>query len=286
MPDARKVAFVALTGVLAVGIIYSVVYDTYLDTSDPLLTNLPHPLAKTDYFANKSNLLNLIFIKRAWGWTSAAFLFLYLTSPGAEPNLERMYKWLAETAAWVIFTSWFFGPAVLDRVIAYSGGECILALPAGGVVPVPQQYCFSKSPISPSTHPALFSNPLLMPDATWRAVPRMRKGHDISGHVFLLTMCVLFLADQLNMSLRRGSAAWPTMHKVAVGFNVALIGVWLFATYTTGVYFHTVFEKITGYREWCVSQIGLVVLMSVCRSAGIGELCDHADLIVWSGVGG
>jgi hypothetical protein len=247
MPDTRTAAFAAVTGILLFGTIYSITYNTYLDTSNPYLTGLPHPLGNTDYFANKSNLLNVIFIKKAWGWTSAAFLFLYLTSPPDTQTIERMYKWLAETAIWLVFTSWFFGPAVFDRVLALSGGECMLALPTGGVISVPQEYCTTKSPLSPSTHPALFSTPFLLPEANWHAVPRLRRGHDISGHVFLLTLCILFLADQLNSSIRRGSATWPYMHKWAVAANVTLISIWLFASYTTSVYFHTVFEKLTGY---------------------------------------
>lgn len=247
MPSTRTAAFAAITGVLLFGSLYSVTYNTYLDTSNPLLTHLPHHLQKTDYFANKANLLNTIFIKKAWGWTSAAFLFLYLTSPRNAQTKERIFKWLAETAVWLVFTSWFFGPAVLERVIALSGGDCILALPSGGTISVPQEYCFSKSPISPSTHPSLFSTPFLLPEETWRAVPRLRKGHDISGHVFLLTMSILFLADQLGSSFRRGSSSWPPLHKWAVGANVILVAIWLFASYTTSVYFHTVFEKLTGY---------------------------------------
>jgi len=62
-------------------------------------------------------------------------------------------------------------------------------------------------------------------------------------------MSILFLADQLHSSIRRGPArvTWSYMHKWAVAANVTLIAIWLFASYTTSVYFHTVFEKFTGY---------------------------------------
>ncbi|KAJ3477894.1 hypothetical protein NLJ89_g12395 [Agrocybe chaxingu] len=33
----------------------------------------------------------------------------------------------------------------------------------------------------------------------------------------------------------------------AVAAQVALVGIWLFAIYTTSVYFHSPFEKFTGY---------------------------------------
>jgi hypothetical protein len=249
MPDARVVAFAAISAILFFGTIYSVVNSTYLDTSNHLLTHLPHPLQHTHYFANKANFLNVIFIKKAWGWTSAAFFFLYFTSPSNVQTKERIFQWLMETGIWLVFTSWFFGPAVLERVIALSGGECILALPTGGVISVPQEYCHTRSPLSPSTHPDLFLAPLSLPDANWRATPRMRRGHDISGHVFLLTMSTLFLADQLRSSFRSGSRTWSSVHKWAVGANIMLIAIWFLSIYTTSVYFHTVLEKSTGYCQ-------------------------------------
>jgi hypothetical protein len=261
MQDARIAAFAAITGVLVFGTMYSVVYSTYLDTSNPLLTHLPHPMQNTDYFANKSNLLNVIFIKRAWGWTSAAFFFLYFTSPSRVQTKERIFQWLTETGIWLVFTSWFFGPAVLERVIVLSGGECMLPLPAGGVISVPQEYCLTRSSLSPSTHPDLFLASLSLPDTNWHATPRLRRGHDISGHVFLLAMSILFLADQLRSSFRSRPGTWSSSHKLAVGTNVVLVLVWLFAMYTTSVYFHTAFEKATGYLlgvlGFAITQVSL-----------------------------
>ena len=84
MPIFPRKTIIALSTIVLFGTAYSVVYSTYLDTSNPLLTHLPHPLHKTHYFASKKNLLNVLFIKKLWGWTSAAFLALYFTSPKEE----------------------------------------------------------------------------------------------------------------------------------------------------------------------------------------------------------
>ncbi|KAH7920784.1 hypothetical protein BV22DRAFT_1020589 [Leucogyrophana mollusca] len=243
--DLRHGAFIAVTSILLFGTIYSVINDSYLDTSNPLLTHLPHPLHKTHYFANKANVLNVWFIKRAWGWTSIAFLLSWATSPRQQRTAGRVLKWAVETAVWLVFTSWFFGPAILERLIAASGGECMISLPTGAIIAVPVEYCFTKSTVSPSSHPNFFSTALLLPDDPWHAVPRLRRGHDVSGHVFLLTMSILFLADQLRHSLR--TAPWPRLHNWAVAFNATLIGIWLLASYTTSLYFHSPFEKFTGY---------------------------------------
>lgn len=247
MPDIRQVALVVVAAVVGGGTIYSVAYDTYLDTSNPLLANLPHPLSATTYWARKSNWLNVYFIKFAWGWTSAAFLLSWLTSPAANRTSSRVVKWVVETGCWMIFTSWFFGPALIDRVIVASGGECIITVPGSDHITLPIEMCYTKSPISHLTHPTLFTDSFVPPRAGWTATPRLRKGHDVSGHIFLLTMSILFLVDQLRPSLRL--RVRTLSHTVAVVANVALIGLWLFASYTTSLYFHSPAEKVSGFSR-------------------------------------
>ncbi|EPS94403.1 hypothetical protein FOMPIDRAFT_1134408 [Fomitopsis schrenkii] len=254
MPDPRIAALIIITAIVGLGTLSSVINSSYLDTSNPLLTALPHPLHATHYFANKKNVLNVLFIKRVWGWTSAAFLALLLTAPPATRTLRRLAQYAAATAVFLGFTSWFFGPAVLERLIVSTGGECVVNLPDGAVVGVPTDFCYTRSTISAGTHPALFPASIVLPGADWRAVPRLRRGHDVSGHIFLLTMSTLFLVDQLRASfvssapgVRRVDLKWPPHHKYAVAFTGLMISLALFASYTTSVYFHTPFEKITGY---------------------------------------
>ncbi|PCH43810.1 hypothetical protein WOLCODRAFT_76013 [Wolfiporia cocos MD-104 SS10] len=255
MPDARIAALVTITSVVLFGTIYSVANNTYLDTSNPLLTHLPHPLHSTHYFASKANPLNVYYIKRIWGWTILAFLAHFLTSPRVVRTKERFFQFLAATAFWIGFTTWFFGPAVFDRLVASTGGECVVSLPSGAMFNVPNEYCYTKSTISAVTHPALFPASLLLPDDSWHTRPRLRRGHDVSGHIFLLTMSTLFLVDQLRTSFGSSSNGstesarlqWTPYHKWAVVLNLTVIATSLFAMYTTSVYFHTPFEKLTGY---------------------------------------
>lgn len=253
-----KISFGAAGLVLLVGTLYSVLNSTYLDTSNPLLAHLPHPLQSTDYFANKSNPLNTVFIKKAWGWTSGAFALLYATSPARIRSSNRLLQYVVVTLAWLAFTGWFFGPPLIERVVVASGGQCVVTVPVSGeVVDVPIEFCYTRSSLSPSTHPTLFTS--LTTDFTtsapWSARPRLRKGHDVSGHIFLLTVSILFLADQITHSLR-SATLWTAAHNLAVTANAVLIVIWMFATYTTAIYFHTPFEKVTGFRTWffCASR--------------------------------
>ncbi|KIK09131.1 hypothetical protein K443DRAFT_447717 [Laccaria amethystina LaAM-08-1] len=245
MTDVRHAAFAAISIIILFGTIYSVAFNTFLDTSNALVTHLPHPLSHTHYFASKSNVLNVYFIKKVWAWTTAAFLFSWFTSPPQVKAPTRLIKYFTLTSIWLLFTAWFFGPPLLDRVIVASGGQCVIPMPTGGPIVVPNEYCFEKSTISASSHPQLFDL-WAPPPPEWRGgVPRLRRGHDISGHIFMLTMSTLFLSDQLRPSFK--IRVWSTLHGWAVAFNVALIGIWLFATYTTSVYFHSPLEKFTGY---------------------------------------
>ncbi|KAF9012463.1 inositol phospholipid synthesis and fat-storage-inducing TM-domain-containing protein [Cyathus striatus] len=257
--DPRRTVFRSLTAILIFGTAYSVLYNTYLDTSSPLLSHLPHPLSEVHYFASKSNFLNVWFIKKAWAWTTGAFLVSFLTAPSQARTTDRIVRYLTLTAFWVLFTTWFFGPALLERATLFSGGECIIPLPSGDPITVPNEYCFHRSTITPASHPDLFVTTTVLP-LEWRVVPRIRKGHDLSGHIFLLTMSVLFLADQLRPSFT--ATSWTFIHKCAIGANIALMGIWLFAAYTTSVYFHTPFEKLTGYilglAAFYVSQLSWI----------------------------
>ena len=245
--DQTFIAISVISVILLFGTIFSVVYNTYLDTSNPLLTHLPHPLSKTHYFATKSNPLNVYFIKKAVGWTTAAFLFSWFTSPPQVRTIHRVLKYLVYMVVWLNFTSWFFGPAIIERVIVASGGQCIIALPSGDTVTVPHEFCYTKTTVTPETNPTLFTSTFTQPPG-WRGVPRLRKGHDISGHVFLLTLSALFLFDQLRPSFR--VAQWSTLHRWAVIANIVTIAICLFATGTTAVYFHSPFEKLTGFRAY------------------------------------
>lgn len=184
--DLRISTFIIVASIVLFGTFYSIANKTWLDTSDPLLTHLAHPLQASHYFANKKNPLNVYFIKKAWAWCTLAFLGLFLTDPSdfsAPQRRTRLTKWAVETAVFIAFASWFFGPPLLDRLLAVSGGECVLVLPTGYVIrELPLEYCYSGAHVSPATHPGLFSATLLVPEtAEWKARPRLRRGHDISG---------------------------------------------------------------------------------------------------------
>ena len=237
--DFRILALFLAALAVAHGTYYSLQNNTYLDTSDPLLTSQSHPLAATHALASKRSTLNVVFLKWSWAWTTAAFLPLLFTSPIR--RVRRLLQWIFATGAWYILTSWFFGPSLLTRLTVASGGECGLHI-GSAFIPIPHTYCSARLPVARSTHPELFPVVFVGTEALTSdpLIPRLRRGHDVSGHVFLLTFAVLFLADQLRQI--RSSA-----HHYAIGASGALLSLWIFSLWVTSVYFHAPYEKISGF---------------------------------------
>lgn len=266
MSEPRRTAFVVLTFTVLFGTLYSILSNSFLDTSDPSIASLPHPLHHQSYFARKSNIFNTIFVKQAWGWTSLAFTALYTTSPPNIRSSRRIAQYVIATLVWASFTSWFFGPAIIDRVVSLSGGQCVITLPSpdsaslASTITVPPEYCYSRTKLSPVSHPELFITPFALPHQDWSVRPRYLKGHDVSGHIFLLTLAVLFLADQLKFSVNlrtndRTRLLISTTHSIAMWFTFALSALWIWMVYMTSVYWHTPGEKVSGFSKLVIGLI-------------------------------
>ena len=268
--DLRFVALVLAAVAVVHGTYYSHTHSTYLDTSDPFLTAQAHPLASTHPFASKRSPLNLIFLKWSWAWSTAAFLSLFVpttTSPHPRNILRRLLQWIFATAAWFACAVSFFGPSLLARLATVSGAECGLHLGPATFVPIPTSFCAAGLPVTRAANPELFPLVLLFetePDRPF--VPRLRRGHDVSGHVFLLTLAVLFLADQL----RQTRSVAHVYARAAVG---ALLALWVFSLWVTGVYFHSPSEKISGF---CMSSLSIS-----SSSPHLTFLCSYRSRVLY-----
>ncbi|WVQ75689.1 hypothetical protein IAR50_005319 [Cryptococcus sp. DSM 104548] len=291
-----------VSSLMLCGIMYSITFNTSLNTSEIHHTHLP---LRTAYFARKSNIFNVLFVKRSWAWTSGVYLLHLFSSPrllspespgGSWPR--RLGAWVIATFFWAVFAKWFFGAGIGDRVIALTGGNCALPIPDGishdlaratfsklftsGLTPagserlylqVPNEYCHGK-PITSSRLPELFgrlyqtSNRFadapgdLLGEATKQheslvplSRPRWHLGFDISGHSFLLTLCIMLLARELvpvwrswsvNRSSSQSHGLLGVYHGVVGVLGTALIGIWMWMILMTAVYFHNPPEKLVG----------------------------------------
>ncbi|KUI65418.1 FIT family protein scs3 [Cytospora mali] len=227
------------------------------------------------YFARKSNVFNVFFVKRGWAWITIAFFVFLFTHPataagGLRARARGLVRWGLVTSWWVLVTQWCFGPALIDRSFRFTGGKCEVADArieegeAGGKDFVTGLACKA-------------------------AGGRWSGGHDISGHVFLLVLGSYFLLQEVGwaylnhwqrragggavVSVRdersvvmhdgavksaavegerylggvegRAMTAWEALGlggKVAGG--VVVMSWWMILM--TAIYFHTWIEKLTG----------------------------------------
>ncbi|RDA94784.1 hypothetical protein CP533_4224 [Ophiocordyceps camponoti-saundersi (nom. inval.)] len=220
------------------------------------------------YFARKANVFNVVFVKRGWGWTTFAFVFFVLAglrpaSASATSVVERMrlqacLRWAFATAWWLLVTQWCFGPPIIDRGFRWSGGKC-------------------------EGREGLAGDEFLLTSVACRAAGgKWRGGHDISGHVFLLVLGSLFLAQEVAWPVLRarrrdercvfmadGAVKGAGVEAAAVldsGFGVAgktalaVVAMKLWMLLMTAIYFHTWFEKFTGLVTALAGAYGLYIV--------------------------
>ncbi|TKY88560.1 hypothetical protein EX895_002549 [Sporisorium graminicola] len=345
------------TSIVVLGTVYSVVYGTHLDNvrissgvagsansqfpatlpgaavaPAPIqngvegMTNLG-PIPPTillpphhalNYWANRKNIVNQIFVKKAWLWTTIAwFLQLFFlrlapsssttatttTTASVKPRTSAVVgsrvdhkkdedtvvdppaqatitspvsisvlRYLIATALWLLFANWFFGPPLSERILTATGAVCVPSTNPDQS-PVEDLYCRTRTPLSTSSHPALFATS----SAASKSIRAIWKGgHDISGHTFIMVLSSLLLledvAPYLSVLLGRsaiggllggvkrggvGRTRWTGSAYAAVGASVGLVGLWSWMLLNTAVYFHTPQEKVSGLLVGLLAWLAL-----------------------------
>ena len=262
----ERLAFVVFPALLAFGTLYSQVNpQTRASTYDALAqAYVQDSNGSPNYFARKSNIFNVIFVKRGWGWNSLAFAVFLFTHPSTGPvgaltpqRIRACLRWGIVTAWWFAITQWCFGPPLIDRGFRWTGGQC-------GAAEVDIAWGVEKL------------GTLATAAACRAAGGRWQGGHDISGHVFLLVLGTVFLLQEVGWPLARwtgwnrderciqmtdgavkgasvesSSVVGVDAHageEGALGFGgrfVAVVGglnLWMLLM--TAIYFHTWFEKV------------------------------------------
>ncbi|KAF3769526.1 hypothetical protein M406DRAFT_270451 [Cryphonectria parasitica EP155] len=272
-------------------------FGTLFSLLSPTVRNAPYdatlqahsqdPAFSPSYFARKSNIFNVFFVKRGWGWVSLAFFIFLLTHPATATTQRRaraLLRWGLVTTWWVLVTQWCFGPAIIDRSFRYTGGKCEIVdmkIEAGDAS----------------------GSDFVTGVACKAAGGKWRGGHDISGHVFLLVLGSYFLVQEVGWVFldhwRRGSAgpvsvrdersvvmidgavksatveaerfATTAEHRLAGAWDalglggkiasaVVVLSWWMLLM--TAIFFHTWFEKFTGLL---VALTGLYAVYFVPR---------------------
>lgn len=226
------------------------------------------------YFAKKSNIFNVYFVKIGWIWITAAFFLFVASHKSLGPSLQftkrraqAAARYACVTLIWYGTTQWFFGPALIDRGFRLTGGQCAVML--------------SDSAYAQAEKAEMSDLRTALSNAACKAAGgRWLGGHDISGHVFLLVLGSGMLWMELLpivvrwTGLREArrivkdglvrSASTETVADgegskgnvgnidvpkrlgggVKVALGVAAMNWWMLLM--TAAYFHTWFEKFTG----------------------------------------
>ncbi|KAM0720551.1 hypothetical protein Q7P37_004687 [Cladosporium fusiforme] len=260
-------------GTLLLGSLFSTL--TVNDKLTPYIATLQSyaPDNAPSYFAKKSNVFNVYFVKIGWIWITAAFFLFVASHRSLGPSLQvtkrrvqAVARYACVTLMWIGVTQWFFGPALIDRGFRLTGGQCAVML--------------SNDPVSEAKKADMSDMREALSHAACKAAGgRWMGGHDISGHVFLLIVGsgmlwfellpvvvnwtglrearrinssdgrVLSASTETTADVQAGKGNVEVPRHLGVGvklaLGVAVLSWWMLLM--TAAYFHTWFEKFTGF---------------------------------------
>ena len=183
-------------GTLLLGSLFSILNATNRNAPYSSTTQSHVPSFAPSYFARKTNIFNVFFVKIGWFWTTLAFFAFVFSHSSLGPRsgqtltltprrLHAIVRYACVTAVWTATTQWFFGPPIIDRGFRFTGGRC--------------EVVASTSP-DPTDAKSVLSH------AACKAVGGAWKGgHDISGHVFILILGSAMLWLEILPAVLRAS---------------------------------------------------------------------------------
>ncbi|KAI5369256.1 Putative Fat storage-inducing transmembrane protein [Septoria linicola] len=268
LPTILEASLLAIyPATLLLGSLFSILHPASRNATYVASSQSYDPLDAPSYFAKKSNIFNVYFVKVGWFWTTLAFFVLIFTHSSHGPafrvqftkrRVQAIARYVVITTIWVFMTQWFFGPGIVDRSFRWTGGKCDRVLATD-----------LADKLEEGDAKDVFTH------AACKAIGgQWRGGHDISGHVFLLILGSTMLwmellpavlhseglrekrrirtADGLtrNASMETDARPGDAAGQRELGFGIkAALGVaglswWMLLM--TAAFFHTWFEKVTG----------------------------------------
>jgi hypothetical protein len=255
--------------ILAAGSLFSLISPIASPPATPLAPGLtsdlhtpPTSSQTPNYFAGKHNIINIYFVKIGWLWTTLAFALLQATTNSSNSNksiryIQAIARYALVTSSWFFTTQWLFGPPLIDRSFTITGGHC--EFPSGEV----------------SLEGGIDITTLTSAISCKARGGRWRGGHDISGHIFMLTLSSAFLfyemyisdrnsshpsvsaaaaaklAQDLTEDERKAMGGWETETDAKIRlwstrFAWAVISLDFWMILMTAIWFHTWLEKLSG----------------------------------------
>lgn len=246
-----------------------------------------------NYYNDKNNIINQIFVKRGWFWTTlVVFVFhastLYHQEHPRTKNkpislliIASVMNYVVITLWWILFTQWCFGLPIMDKVFVATGGKCI-DVEKGKVMQ--KMASLSHAFVESGVEGIVESNRI-----TSKTCRQLRGnwtgGHDPSGHVFILIHASLYMFFEISPywiswkqfinKFVRLNSSWKDDSLVIKGNKLGrflinnpvvivmmLIGLWWFMLLMTNIYFHSIGEKLVGLM---FGYVGIVIVYYVPR---------------------
>ncbi|KAF3985125.1 hypothetical protein FT663_05262 [Candidozyma haemuli var. vulneris] len=225
-----------------------------------------------NYYNDKGNVFNQLFVKKGWAWTTLVVIFFYAVifsrrrkELGPKTVISAIVRYLVATFWWTLFTQWCFGLPIMDRVFVYTGGKC--------VAPDSKHWGHLFEEVD-----GLFHSQRISSFACRAIQGKWEGGHDPSGHVFLLVHSSLYLFFEIkpywkgwqqftrNVARLRGpnlpAKIIDTLNTTPQILAIVLLALWWFMLLMTNMYFHSIAEKLVGLA---FGYIGVIVMYLIPR---------------------
>lgn len=236
-----------------------------------------------NYFNDKGNIINQLFVKKGWFWTTlviVAFYTLTFLRGGRQiRNRSRIVMWavlnyVLVTVWWIFFTQWFFGLPIMDRVFVWTGGKCVNISHEKLLHHQlePSFFELIEEAITSEGSAGVYESSLITSYVCRKLKGSWEGGHDPSGHVFLLIHSSLYLVFESlpfwnswevlsgdfkavvnELGNTNENSVKAKLLKVAkfVSHNpsilvVSLVSLWWWMLFMTSLYFHSIAEKFVG----------------------------------------
>lgn len=225
-----------------------------------------------NYYNDKGNIFNQLFVKKGWAWTTIAVVYFYgnVLLRQHVKNVQNtlllaFVRYAAATFWWYLFTQWCFGLPIMDKLFVYTGGKCVAT--DGKHL----SHLFEELD-------GLFHSNKISSYACRKIKGSWEGGHDPLGHVFLMVHSSLYLFFEI-MPYWRGwqqlKRDWQGLKSQTISGKVVqtfyttpqvvvmlLMALWWFMLLMTNMYFHLIAEKLAGL--W-FGYIGIAAIYYIPR---------------------
>lgn len=207
------------------------------------------------YFSSKRNFFNIIFIKRAWLWVTVLAGFklyeVYNTFRKGKSHALAPYifalRYFFSTFWWFIFSQWFFGRPLMDRVFVLTGGSC----QPGDAFSIASHEVLTSQLASVSSYQCKSMG------HNWEG------GSDPSGHMFIIAHGSLYLWFEIFLPAMESPHTNPGKRVGLLGklTGFTLVVFWWMLLMTNIYDFHSFTERLAGL-VWGYIEVLAVYIFS------------------------